>query len=389
MRVSVVDPSAYTPPYDHALCSALARAGVEVELVTSRFLYGPAPEPSDYRIREHFYRLSSRRYEDRPMARGRLVMKMAEHPVDMVRFLRLVSSESPEMVHFQWAPVQPLDSYFLRRIKRPVVITAHDVVPREPLPGQLRSLRRLYDSADAVVVHTRHGSERLHAEVGIETEKIHVIPHGALDYLAGQPEEQPMDPAVGDLDGRQVVLFFGLMRPYKGIDVLVEAFKQTPPNAVLLIVGMARMDVEPLVERAREMGLGERVRFLPRFVGDREIPAYFRRADLVVLPYREIDQSGVLYTALAFQKPMVLSSVGGFTEFAEDHGAARLVPPGDAEALGNAISELLQDREEREGLAQEAARAADGPFAWDRIAAKTLELYGELFDRCADDGRLR
>ena len=85
------------------------------------------------------------------------------------------------------------------------------------------------------------------------------------------------------------------------------------------------------------------VRFVPRFVDDAEIPALFRRADLVVLPYREIDQSGVLFTALAFGKPLVLSDVGGFPEVAA-HGAAELVPPGDAAALHATLTTLLARR---------------------------------------------
>jgi glycosyltransferase involved in cell wall biosynthesis len=120
---------------------------------------------------------------------------------------------------------------------------------------------------------------------------------------------------------------------------------------------------------------------MPRFITDPEIPAYFRRADLVVLPYREIEQSGVLYTALAFGKPIVLSGVGGFRELAEDHGAARLVPPGDAEALAGALSELVEDRRARERLASTARDAAAGPYAWDEVAARTIELYRELGSR--------
>jgi glycosyltransferase involved in cell wall biosynthesis len=123
---------------------------------------------------------------------------------------------------------------------------------------------------------------------------------------------------------------------------------------------------------------GERVRFVDRFITDPEIPAYFRRADLVVLPYREIDQSGVLYTALAFGKPLVLSAVGGFVEVAEQHGAARLVPPGDEEALAAELGVLLTDESARAELGAAAARAAAGPYSWDAIAERTLALYRQL-----------
>ncbi len=104
------------------------------------------------------------------------------------------------------------------------------------------------------------------------------------------------------------------------------------------------------------------MRFVERFVPDPELAAYLRRADLVALPYRNIDQSGVLSSALAFGKPIVMSAVGGFAEVAEDHGAARLVPPEDPAALAGAINELLADGTARAALAEAAGRAAAGPL---------------------------
>jgi glycosyltransferase involved in cell wall biosynthesis len=120
------------------------------------------------------------------------------------------------------------------------------------------------------------------------------------------------------------------------------------------------------------------VRFVDRYVSDAELPAYFRRADLLVLPHRRVDVSGVLFAGLAFGKPMVLSDVGGFSEIAADHGVGRLVPPGDPDALAAAIGELLADASQRAALAERAAAAAAGPFSWDRIAAQTLDLYREV-----------
>jgi glycosyltransferase involved in cell wall biosynthesis len=139
------------------------------------------------------------------------------------------------------------------------------------------------------------------------------------------------------------------------------------------------MPIEPLRElAARAKGT---VRFVPRFVSDPEIPAFFRRADVVVLPYREIEQSGVLYTALAFGKPIVASSVGGFSEVAERHGAARLVPPGDAGALARTLNELVAEPSQRESLAHAAGAAAAGPYSWDAIGVQTLDLYERLLTR--------
>jgi glycosyltransferase involved in cell wall biosynthesis len=368
MRIQLVDPSAYTPPYDHALAAALARAGAEVELVTSRFLYGPVPREDGYRVTEAFYRRTARRGRD---ARGRMAVKLAEHVPDMLRYRRRAAEA--DLVHWQWLTVQPLDVHLLAP-KRPRVLTAHDVLPREPRPGQIAATRRLVRRMDAVVVHSRRGASRLREELGVGEERVRVIPHGAFDYLTRLSEERPLPPELAAVDG-PVVLFFGLYRPYKGIDVLLEAFRSVE-GAELWIVGMPRMPVEPLYEAAARVG--STVRFVPRFVTDPEIPAFFRRADLVVLPYREIDQSGVLYTALAFGKPMVLSAVGGFVEVSQAHGAAHLVPPGDPAILGAALSELLANDEARRRLGEAAARAAAGPYSWDAVAERTMALYREL-----------
>src|SRR5215213_8788892 len=144
MRVHLVDPSAFTPPYDHALAAALVRAGADVDLVTSRFLYGPTPEPRGYRVDERFYGVSAR-----------------------------------------------------------------------PLVHRM----------DAVVVHSGHGAERLESELDLPADRIRVIPHGAFDHYTRIADPRPLPAELARVEG-PVILCFGLMRPYKGIDVLLEAFRE-------------------------------------------------------------------------------------------------------------------------------------------------------------------
>ena len=364
MRVHVVDPSAYTPPYDHALCSALAAAGADVELYTSRFAYSSVPKALGYERVELFYRASALVPGSTSAAqRARRALKLAEHIPDMLRYKR--AARAADIVHFQWLSVQQLDGRLLPR-SRPLVLTAHDVLPREPRPGQREAQRRLYERFDAIVAHSEHGRERLTGELGIDGARVHVIPHGAFAHLA----EAPQAPAPFQTD-KKVVLFFGLLRPYKGIDVLLDAWR-TIDDAELWIAGMPRMDISELRASAPA-----NVRFVPRFITDQQLPPYFRRADLVVLPYREIEQSGVLFTALAFGKPLLLSDVGGFGEIAA-HGAARVVPPGDPTALRCALRELLDDPDALAALTLRAGELARGEYAWAQIARRTLALYEQL-----------
>jgi len=368
LAVELVDPSAYTPPYDHALAAALARTGrARVELVTSRFAYGDIPRPDGYAVREAFYRWAP----GAPGSRPRRAAKLVQHVPDMLRFAASHGARRADVVHFQWLTVQPLDVHLLPR-RPPLVLTAHDVLPREPRGGRVQSTaqRRLYDRVDAVVVHSQHGAARLCEELGVDPARVHAIPHGAFTHFAEVADPAPLPPELAAVE-RPVVLCFGLIRPYKGIDVLLEAWRGIA-DAELWIVGLPKMDLAPL-RAAAPPG----VRFVPRFVADAEIPAFFRRAGLVVLPYREIDQSGVLFTALAFGKPLLLSAVGGFPEVAAT-GAAELVPPGDAAALHGELRRLLGDPPARERLAAAARAAAATTYSWDAVAARHLALYAAL-----------
>jgi glycosyltransferase involved in cell wall biosynthesis len=195
---------------------------------------------------------------------------------------------------------------------------------------------------------------------------VHVVPHGALRPWEGAPE-QPLPGELREVEG-PVVLFFGLMRPYKGLDLLLEAWREVE-GAELWVAGMPRMDLTALRAAAPP-----RVRWLPRFIVGGEIHALMRRASLVVLPYREIDQSGVAFTAIGAGTPLLLSDVGGFPELAAT-GAARTFPQGDAAALSSALRELLADPEGLEAMALHAREAAAATYSWDAVARRTLELY--------------
>jgi glycosyltransferase involved in cell wall biosynthesis len=370
VRVHVVDPAAYTPPYDRALAAALARAGADVELWTSAFGYGDVPSAPAVRVREAFYRWA-------PGAAGsrvRRAARLAQHVPDMLRYARAASAA--DVVHFQWLPVQTLDARLLPRV-HPRMLTAHDVLPREPRRGQLAGQRALYERMDAIVVHSAHGAARLRDELGLDPALVHAIPHGPLTALTEQPADAlpPPELTAGETGG-PIVLCFGLLRPYKGVDVLLDAWRRArlPAGARLWIAGMPRMDVAALRAAAAPS-----VRFALRFISGAELAGAFRAADLVVLPYREIDQSGVLFTALAFGRPLLLTAVGGFPEIAAT-GAAELVAPGDPDALAHALEALLGDPQRRARLAAAAAVAAapGGPFGWDAIARRTLDLYAAL-----------
>ena len=350
MKVHVVDPPAYTPPYDHELCAALAAAGVEVELITGPFRHGEVPEPNGYERRELFYRQGATR-----------VARAAAHVPDMLRYRQ--TARAADVIHFQWLAIPSLDRHLLPR-GRPLVITAHEILGRDGGARGRAAQAALLRCFDAVIAHSNDGRNRLISEAALDPDRVHVIPVGVFAHLAQLPEG-PLPPELPATD-RPVVLDFGLIRPYKGLDVLLEAW-QGVQDAELWVIGSPRYDITAL-----QAGAPPSVHFVTRFVTDLELAAAFRRADLVVLPYRESEQSGVLATAIAFGKPILTTEVGGFAELG---AALQLVPPGDPAALQAGLTDLLTNEQARLKLGASAGALAHGKLSWARIARDTRALY--------------
>ncbi|HEX6700085.1 MAG TPA: glycosyltransferase [Gaiellaceae bacterium] len=347
MRVVLADPPAFTPPYDHELAAALARAGAEVELVTAPFRFGEAPAPDGYRRSEVFYPLSSRLFRRSPL---RLPLKALEHPVGLAR----LRARRADIVHLQWLALPELDRFL--RLSAPTVFTAHDLLPRRTAAKRLL-WRRILGRFDGVVVHSDHGRSALR-ELGVETR---VIPHPVFRS----------DPPRHD-DGR-TLLALGVIRPYKGLGDAVDALRRLP-SARLIVAGDPVEPIAPYRERARGLDVDWRLGFLPEAELDRALG----EATVALFPYRpELDQSGALLRALGAGVPAVAYDVGGIGEPITRFGAGRVVPPGDVEALAAAARELLEDDDALAAARAGAQRARD-ELTWDAAARAHLELYEEL-----------
>jgi glycosyltransferase involved in cell wall biosynthesis len=350
MRVVLADPPAFTPPYDHELAAALARAGVDVELVTSRFRFGETPVPDGYRRTEAFYPLSSRLFR---RSRLRIPLKLLEHPLGLARLRR----RPGDVVHIQWLAAPPLDDRLLR-LRTPSVFTAHDLLPRRT--AKKRELwRRLLGRFDAVVVHSEHG-RRVLAELGVAESRLHVIPH---PVFRGE---------VSRADDGHTLLCLGVIRPYKGLGDAIEAAKRLS-GARLLVAGDPAEPVEGYQEQAgaiAEWRLG--------YLGAAELDRALSEATVALFPYRpETDQSGALLRTLGAGVPAVVYEVGGLAEPVRRFGAGRVVPARDVEALAGAARELLEDHAALAEARAGAERARE-ELTWDRSAEAHVDLYRTL-----------
>jgi glycosyltransferase involved in cell wall biosynthesis len=347
MKVVITDPPAFTPAYDHELAAALARAGADVELVTSRFRFGEAPRPDGYRRSEPFYPVSSRLFG---RSRLRLPLKAAEHVPGMLALLR----RRPDVLHVQWLAAPELDARVFRP-RVPSVFTAHDLLPRRT-HGKRDLWRRLLARFDRVVVHSEHGRAAL-AELGVDA---HVIPHPVF----------PSDPLRAD-DGR-TLLSFGLIRAYKGLGDAIAALERID-GARLVVAGDP---LEP-VDGYRAAAPG-RIDWRLGYLSEAEVQRALGEATVALFPYRpELDQSGALLQALGAGVPAVAYDVGGIAEPVRRFGAGRVVSAGDVDALADAARELLDDPAALEA-ARDGARRAREELTWDASARAHLDLYEEL-----------
>lgn len=348
MRVVLADPLAYTPPYDRSLASALARAGAEVELVTSRFRFGDVVPPEGYRVGEWFYPVSSRLGS----SRARLAVKAVEHPFGIAR----LAAMRPDVLHVQWV-VPEMDRWLLRS-RAPMVFTAHDIVPRRT--ARYTGLwKALFDRFARVVVHSERGREQL-AAFGVARQKLRVIPHPV--FRSEVPRRD---------DGR-TALALGLIRPYKGTEDSVAAVLGVD-GARLLVAGDPRVPLEALQRRA-----GDRAEWRLGYLPHAELERALSEATVGVFPYREeIDLSGALLQTLGAGVPAIVYDIGGLGEYVARFGAGVVVPAGDVGAMTEALDRLLHD-EAALAEARRGAECARDELTWDASAEAHLEMYGEL-----------
>lgn len=236
-------------------------------------------------------------------------------------------------------------------LPRPLVMSVHDVVPHVPRLGsraEHRLLGRLYQRPDAIVVHHQHLAEQLRSEFGVHDAQIHVVPHQVF----------PVDgPRVDPPSANPTVLFFGALRPNKGVELLDEMMRRLDDDVRLRIAGRGDPAVEEQVR-----SLADRDARVVAEVGfatlerKREL---FRASNVVVLPYTTFSsQSGVLHDAYGHGRPVVVADVGALGDVVREDGTGLVVPPHDPAALATAVRALLEPAAWRQhaGAARRVAR---------------------------------
>jgi len=307
------------------------------------------------------------------------------NPFTWLSTARKIRRQRPDVVLFSWwhpffAPSFGTIAHLLKRFgKIPSCFLCHNALPHERSRIDGLLLRYVFSSGAAFITHSRQDHDDLR---GFRpTAIVKQNPHPSYDIFATEKS-----PSAGEarrqlgLDGKRVLLFFGFVREYKGLQVLLDAMDELPAEQGyhLVVVGEFYEDREKY--RAgidRLTGRGQ-LTLVDRYVPNEEVAVYFAASDLVMVPYLSATQSGVVQIAYGFGKPVVATNVGGIPEVVEDGKTGFLVPPCDAPALAAAVRRYFDADPEafRESIERENAK-----YSWERMVETVEAVHAEL-SRC-------
>lgn len=299
------------------------------------------------------------------------------------RAVRFLARQRPEFVLLQWWSVSSLPAYLAlvrtaRRDGARVILELHEDVDtaeaRLPVVGRraTRGLRLMLGRAEAYVVHSEWDQKRFHERYQLDERRIHVIPLGPFELA----EMKGASESGHARNGTITILFFGTIRPYKGLEDLVDAFDLLPRDEGfawhLLVVGETWEGWTLPLERISASPHHEEIEVVNRYVTDEEVREFFAASDLVALPYLRSSASGPLHLTMTAGLPVVVTRVGGLESAAKGYSGAVLVNAADPKDLRRGILEAVDL----------VGRRHEDPYSWDAIRS----LYAAVFDGVSSQG---
>lgn len=375
LRILMVD-SLVSNDYTFWLCEALSQVNAQVELVTTKN-HGPD-------ISQSFTLLPKS-----PAKAGRRnkVLKLVEYVYYLWWLFWYISRSRPDVVHFQFFRRDRIEClYFplLRLLTNTLVFTAHDIVPPENtrLDYPLRNL--VYKAATSIIVLAPSVKERLLGRFNIPSEKVHVVPHlqpPSDSHVAPNPATKAASRAkLGISQDDQVLLFFGSIREYKGLDILLDAFEKASPSLPRLKLVIAGHLHTPqlgdhYLAQLHRMKHADRVICRFEFIPNEEVGDYLQAADALAMPYRNIAVSGVLNTAFSYGLPILATNVGSLGDYVQPGVNGYLAPPENVEEYAQIIIKAFQDPR---ALVQMGVKSYEGFLSepgWKEIGSLTIDAY--------------
>ncbi len=387
LGVYMMDLLPTVPYYTGALCAALNRER-DVHLNIGSIRYHLDVDCFDRERLSLDRRLLDVATRLRSLPRAlRRTCKFFEYLLNLVTLLSRFVISRPDILHVQFLPLLkfgvPVELWFLRFARAmgiKIVYTVHNVLPQDSGDRHRTVFRRIYQLSDRLICHDNSARLRLQHEFDIDPRRISVIPHGPLLKNRYAVSSGDARLRLGFDPTETLVLWQGIVRPYKGVSFLLDAWKVLTSKGIsaarLAIVGDGDDSLlRELREKVAALSVQSSVRLDFRFVPVTDLQDYYAAADIIVYPYREITTSGALMTGLGHGKAIVATRQPAFSHVLEDNGNALMVDYGDIEGLAERLRRLIGDPALRSRLGNEARKIdAMGP-QWPDLAAQTIACY--------------
>ncbi|MBE6055102.1 MAG: glycosyltransferase family 4 protein [Clostridium sartagoforme] len=300
--------------------------------------------------------------------------------------LNLCRENRIDILHLQWFILSPVDLFYIKKIKKMgvrIVVTVHDILPFNEKFYDYNCHKKIYNLADKIIVQAKPNIDRINSLFNGISSKVTYIPHGNfVEHANIIPKDRAKELLRIDKD-KKVILFFGQIKKVKGLDVLIKAFneiikKNENDDVLLLIAGKVWEDDFSFYENLINEVDSSKIRCDIKYIPDEEISWYYCSADINVLPYREIYQSGVVHLAYAYEKPVIATNIGSFPEVVIDGETGILVEKDNYKELQNAIVSLIYDDEKKKDMGKRGKNHIEKNFSWDAITKDIKDVYYNL-----------
>jgi len=271
-------------------------------------------------------------------------------------------------------------AYVLKRLKGqfPLISLAHNIIPHQNMPFDRKITNYYIRQNDAFVVLSSAVSDDLD-KFDAKAKRI-IVPHPVYDIFGKAVDRNEAVKVLELNPGYKYLLFFGLVKPYKGLKYLLEAMpfiKEKLPDVRLIVAGEFYEDKEKYISLIEKLGIKDRVLLFPGFIPNEQVKYFFSVADIVVQPYLSATQSGITQVAYNFEKPMIVTDVGGLREIVIDGQTGYVVPKEEPAAIANAVVKFYGSKTDFRSNVKEIKKK----FSWDSFAERVLVLYDEVRDK--------
>jgi len=374
MKIIMVD-SLVGNDYSTCLCNSLYDLGVEVNLVV------PANRTFDGNEKFKINYLSPSKVKDK----NKFIkfIELAQYYIRLYKFIKL---NNPDIVHYQFFRRNgEVLLYRLLKLKKiNLVQTAHNVLPHEnsKIDHLIKSI--VYKNAKSIIVHSNFIKNKLLQAFPIDNDKVQIVPHGNFDIYLPEVEFDIVELRKTLEIKREdnVILFFGFIREYKGLDILLDAFELSAskdPGLKLLIAGSVQKKLEQFyLDKIDQSEFKDRIIFHSGYIPKEKVAIYFSSADVVILPYKEIDHSGIIHLAYSFGKPVIATNVGDFSEVIQNNKSGLLLNGKNAKELAEKIIKAFDNKQNLVQMGKNARRLSETKYSWNFVAKETLKVYNEI-----------